>query len=467
MKPTRRTKIVCTLGPAVDDDDALRDLVRAGMNVARFNFSHGTHDEHAIRIERLRRVAALESAPVALLLDTKGPEIRTGPMLDDASVELTANDRIVITTDDVQGTRDRIGISYGSLHREVRAGNHIYVADGLIDLEVERVSGTDVHCIVRSGGLLGSRKNVNIPGVRVQLPAVTEKDRVDIRFAVAHGMDFIAASFVRSSSDVDQIHAVLREHDSPIRVIAKIEDQEGLDNIEEIIRVSGGVMVARGDLGVQLALEEIPLAQKRIITLCNLHNKPVITATHMLESMIANPRPTRAELTDVANAIFDGTDAVMLSGETAIGRYPARSCETLHRIALAIEGSPEYRARMSLALDVPGESANIGSAVARAAIVVANDVKAIDDAEARRRLRLDGSQILCAPVLAESSADLLAGLAGMILEGRSEIPDHAILAANPALVVVSEVPGALAGIEDGITVTLDGSEMIIYDGVVR
>ena len=589
MKPIRRTKIVCTLGPAVDDRETLRALLRAGMNVARFNFSHGTHEEHAARIDRLRKVAEQEETPVALLLDTKGPEIRTGPMADGSTAELAVGDRITVTTDEVIGTRERISISYATLHHEVVEGDHIYVADGLIDLEVERVSGTDVHCVVRSGGVLGSRKNVNIPGVRVQLPAVTDKDRADIRFAVAHGMDFIAASFIRKPSDVDQIHAILREHDSPIRVIAKIEDQEGLDNIEEIIRVSEGIMVARGDLGVQLPLEDIPLAQKRIISRCRLRNKPVITATHMLESMIVNPRPTRAEITDVANAIFDGTDAVMLSGETAIGRYPVRSCETLHRVALAIERSAEYRERMRNAPEESEEPADIGSAVARAAINVAEGVrasaiiapslrghsprmlsrfrpaqsiiavvtseevqrqllldwgvspllssevvdtesmirnaisgalacglvgpsdrvvttagvplrsaapintirvhllgtvlnrghagfgstatgrlvKASDHSEARRRLRLDGSEILCTPSLSEAHKDLLSGLAGVVIEGRSELPDRTLLAANRSLVVVSEVPDAFAGFEDGITVTIDGTDLIVYEGVVR
>jgi pyruvate kinase len=376
MDRLRKTTIVCTLGPAVDDLDRMKELLRAGMNIARFNFSHGDHAEQAQRLEMIRRASAETGIPVGILLDTKGPEIRTGVMADDTKVELEADDRITITTDEVEGTSDRISITYKQLPGEVGAGKHIFVADGLIDLEVVSVEGSDVHCIVRSGGTLGSRKNVNIPGVRVSLPAITEKDRKDIAFAVEHGMDFIAASFVRKPSDVTEIQRILQENDCHIHVIAKIEDHEGLENIEEIVRVSQGIMVARGDLGVQLSTEQIPLAQKRIIAACNRQNKPVITATQMLDSMIHNPNPTRAELTDVANAIFDGTDAVMLSGETASGAYPKRATETLHRIAMAVEESPEYLSRCEKYFSFHQSSSDIGHAIAKAAYLVARDIEA-------------------------------------------------------------------------------------------
>ncbi len=376
MDRLRKTTIVCTLGPAVDDLDRMKDLLRAGMNIARFNFSHGDHAEQAQRLEMIRRASAETGIPVGILLDTKGPEIRTGVMADDAKVELEADDRITITTDEVEGTADRISISYKQLPGEVDAGKHIFVADGLIDLEVVSVEGPEVHCVVRSGGTLGSRKNVNIPGVRVSLPAITEKDKKDIAFAVEHGMDFIAASFVRKPSDVTEIQRILQERDCHIHVIAKIEDHEGLENIEEIVRVSQGIMVARGDLGVQLSTEQIPLAQKRIIAACNRQNKPVITATQMLDSMIHNPNPTRAELTDVANAIFDGTDAVMLSGETASGAYPKRATETLHRIAMAVEESPEYISRCEKYFSFHQSSSDIGHAIAKAAYLVARDIEA-------------------------------------------------------------------------------------------
>ena len=584
----RRTKIVCTLGPAVDSDDGVRALIRAGMNVARFNFSHGTHDEHRQRLDRLRSIARVENAPVATLLDTKGPEIRTGRLRGDSEIELNPDDTIIVTTEQIVGDSKRISVSYEYLADEVEPGNHIYIADGLIDLEVTAVDPPDVTCVVRSGGTLGSRKNVNIPGIRVQLPAITDRDRADIGFAIDQEMDFIAASFVRKAADVDQIQQILRERGSSIRVIAKIEDQEGLDAIDDIARISDGVMVARGDLGVQLAVEEIPLAQKRIIAICNALSKPVITATQMLDSMITNPRPTRAELTDVANAIFDGTDAVMLSGETAAGAYPTLACETLDRIARAVERSPEYRRGALGKIQITDESDDIGSALAKATIIVAADikataivaptlrgnsprmlskyrpaqtivavttteavqrqlalhwgivpvlteevgesevmiqnairqalslelirpsdrvitcagvplrspipmntikvhilgnvlnrghdgfgakvtgriVKATDADDARRRLRLDGREILLAPVLNDDHRDLIAGLAGIVVEDRSQLSHDAIRELNADIVLITEVPDAMHGTEDGTTVTLDGEEKILYEGVL-
>jgi len=372
----RKTKIVCTLGPAVDDLENVKALLQAGMNVARFNFSHGTHEEHASRLARLRTACEETGIPAAVLLDTKGPEIRTGDIEGGGSISITIGDTIVLTTRKVEGSAERLSISYKDLPGQVGPGKHIFIADGLIDLEVESVSGTDITCVVRNGGTFGSRKNVNVPGVRVSLPAITQKDRADIQFAVENHFDFIAASFIRKPEDVTEIQQLLQDAGSPIRVIAKIEDQEGLDNIDEIIRVSGGIMVARGDLGVQLSTEQIPLAQKRIIDKCNRQNKPVITATQMLDSMIHNPNPTRAELTDVANAIFDGTDAVMLSGETASGKFPLRSVETMSRIALTVESSPEYIERCNQAIQTYESTPEIGQAVAKAAYEVAAQVEA-------------------------------------------------------------------------------------------
>lgn len=372
----RNTKIVCTLGPAVDDVDRVAEMLRAGMNVARFNFSHGTHEEHAARIARLREASSDTGIPVAILLDTKGPEIRTGRIAGGGTIDLARGDSIVLTSDEIEGSVERLSVSYKQLPDDVQAGDHIYVADGLIDLEVLESGGTDITCVVRNGGTIGSRKNVNVPGVRTALPGMTEKDRADILFGIEHGIDFIAASFVRRPDNVSEIKELVQEQGAAIPVIAKIEDREGLDNIDDIIDVSGGVMVARGDLGVQLATEEIPLAQKRIIKKCNKQNKPVITATQMLDSMIHNPKPTRAELTDVANAIFDGTDAVMLSGETAGGSYPIESVRMMHRIAVAVEASTEYHERCKEYFFFHDASHDIGDAVAKAAYVVASDVGA-------------------------------------------------------------------------------------------
>ncbi|WP_460057448.1 pyruvate kinase [Spirochaeta dissipatitropha] len=377
MNTLRKTRIVCTIGPAVDDVEIMKNMLRAGMNVARFNFSHDIHENHADRVAKLRKASQETGIPVALLLDTKGPEIRTGQIKGGAKINLVNGEKITLTTEEVEGTEKLLGISYKKLPSEVSPGNHILIADGLVDLEVESAKGNEICCVVRSGGELGSRKNVNVPGIKTSLPAITEKDKEDILFAVKHNMDFIAASFIRKASDVQEILDLLAENDSPIRVIPKIEDQEGLDNIDEIIHVSHGIMIARGDLGVQLPPEAIPMAQKRITEKCNRQNKPVITATQMLDSMINNPNPTRAELTDVANAIFDGTDAIMLSGETASGSYPIRSIETMHNVAMAVETSPEYTERTERYFTMQANnSGEIGHAVAKSAYLLAQDVDA-------------------------------------------------------------------------------------------
>ncbi len=376
MKKLRKTKIICTLGPAVDDIEKLKDLLHAGMNIARFNFSHGVHDDHLRRITMLRQASQETGIPVALLLDTKGPEIRTGLNRDDQKINLVSGNNITLTSDEIEGTEDRVSISYKLLPQEVKAGTHILIADGLVDLEVLSTQGNDIKCVIRAGGVLGSRKNVNVPGIKTKLPAITEKDVEDIMFGIKHNMDFIAASFVRKHTDVMEIQALLSKHQSAIKVIAKIEDQEGLDNIDEIIRISHGIMVARGDLGVQLPPEAIPLAQKRIINKCNNAFRPVITATQMLESMITNPQPTRAETNDIANAIFDGTDAVMLSGETANGKYPIRAVETMNNVAMTIESSPEYQKRCKEYFFMHSNAAEIGQAVSRSAHLLATDIGA-------------------------------------------------------------------------------------------
>jgi pyruvate kinase len=376
MAQLRKTKIVCTIGPAVDNVESLKNLLHAGMNVARLNFSHGNHEEHRNRVRMIRQASVETGIPVAIMLDTKGPEIRTGALVDHKPIELENGQNIVLTTTQVDGTGQRLSISYLHLPSDVRAGTHIFIADGLIDLEVLESRETEISCRVVSGGELGEHKNVNVRGVHTSLPAVTDKDKKDIQFAVDENLDFIAASFVRKPEDAVSILEILSGKNSSIRLIAKIEDPEGLENIDEIIRVSHGVMVARGDLGVQLSTEEVPLAQKRIIRKCNLQSKPVITATQMLDSMIENPRPTRAELTDVANAIFDGTDAVMLSGETASGKFPIEACGMLHKIAMSVEGSPEYQERCRTYFDIHEDNTDIGSASARAVYVLARDIRA-------------------------------------------------------------------------------------------
>jgi pyruvate kinase len=377
MKTIRKTKIVCTLGPATEDIKIIENLLREGMNIARFNFSHGSHEYHKAMIARLREANANTGIPAALMLDTKGPEIRTGTLAEGITqIVLTRGREITITTSDRLCDNDVISISYRKLHEEITPGNHIFIADGLIDLRVEEVSDRDIKCRVISGGRIGSRKNVNIPGVKVSLPSITEKDTHDILFGIEQDMDFISASFIRRADHITDIQDLLSTHSSHIKVIAKIEDQEGLENIDDIIRVSAGVMVARGDLGVQLKIEDIPLVQKRIIEKCNRQNKAVITATQMLDSMIHNPKPTRAEMTDVANAIFDGTDAVMLSGETASGKYPVESVQTMHRIAAAVETSEEYHKEAERHFSLHAAADDIGQAVAKSAYLLARDVDA-------------------------------------------------------------------------------------------
>ncbi|OUN01073.1 MAG: pyruvate kinase [Paenibacillaceae bacterium ZCTH02-B3] len=339
----RKTKIVCTIGPASDSPEMLKKLIDAGMNVARLNFSHGDFESHGASIRNIRQAASELGKTVAILLDTKGPEIRLGKMAADP-VELERGQTVILTTEDVPGTRERISVSHKGLPEDVEPGTKILIDDGLIALTVLEVRGTEIHCRVENSGPVKSNKGVNVPGVAISLPGITEKDAADIVFGIRQGVDFIAASFVRRAADVLEIRELLERHGaSQIQIIAKIETQQAVDNLDEILEVSDGIMVARGDLGVEIPVEEVPLVQKRIIEKCNQAGKPVITATQMLDSMQRNPRPTRAEASDVANAIFDGTDAIMLSGETAAGKYPVESVLMMSRIAERAEAALRYR----------------------------------------------------------------------------------------------------------------------------
>lgn len=585
----RKTKIVCTLGPAVRDLEKIKELLRSGMNIARLNFSHGDHAYHQDMMAMVREASRQTSIPVALLLDTKGPEIRTGNIKDGETVELITGSRITLTTEQVEGTADVLSISYTHLPQEICAGKHIYIADGTIDLEVERVEGNAIHCAIRQGGRIGSHKNVNVVGVRTALPAITEKDVADIEFGIAQRVDFIAASFVRKAADVLEIREILERHQAAIHIIAKIEDEEGLDNIDEILNVSNGIMIARGDLGVQLPTEEIPLVQKRVIKKCLAINKPVITATQMLESMIHNPRPTRAEASDVANAILDGTDAVMLSGETAAGQYPVLTVQTMHKIAFAIEHSSEYQAKLSSYFDLLKPEDNMATAIAKSAYMLASNIqaaailtptlrgntpkliskyrppqeiiavtttdevqrnlllywgvypivtgiaadseqmvqnaigialrnklvqnsdrvvmvagiplhspvmlntikvhvistilgkgqrglgqmcagqliKAHDAGEAALRLSSNPHDILLIRTLDHACIPLLPRLKGVIVEELLMMSAADIQQHNPDLVVIAGVPDAFKTFEDGLTVTLDGEEKLIYEGIVE
>ncbi|OEH91856.1 pyruvate kinase [Bacillus solimangrovi] len=338
----RKTKIVCTIGPASESPEKLGELIEAGMNVARLNFSHGDHEEHAARIKNIREVAERLNKTVAILLDTKGPEIRTHNMKD-GEITLQTNSEVRISMEEVLGDEERFSVTYPGLVEDVDTGSKILLDDGLIELEVLRIEDGEVVTKVLNSGVLKNKKGVNVPNVSVNLPGITDKDADDIRFGIEQGVDFIAASFIRRASDVLEIRQLLEKHNADIHIIPKIENREGVDNIDDILEISDGLMVARGDLGVEIPAEEVPLVQKDLIKKCNMLGKPVITATQMLDSMQRNPRPTRAEASDVANAIFDGTDAIMLSGETAAGKYPVEAVKTMNNIASKAETAIPYR----------------------------------------------------------------------------------------------------------------------------
>jgi len=365
------TKIVCTIGPASESVEMLEGLIRAGMNVARLNFSHGSHEEHAHRIKNIRLAAHNMKASVAILLDTKGPEIRIGDLKIDR-VPVQEGQEIILTGRNVLGDRHILPITYQGLPQDVVPGNLILIDDGLIGLEVKKVKGEDIICSAQNSGEILPHKGINVPGVEVSLPGVTSKDTADILFGMEQDLDFIAASFVRKPSDVLEIRKILEDHGGDMDIIAKIESRSGVNNIDDILKVSDGIMVARGDLGVEIPAEEVPLVQKMIIDKCNKEGKPVIIATQMLDSMIRNPRPTRAEASDVANAIFDGADAVMLSGETAAGKYPEEAVITMARIAFKAETAIAYNAQ---AKGVE-TSATITDAIGHASYSIADDLGA-------------------------------------------------------------------------------------------
>lgn len=336
---SKKTKIVCTMGPATESEDVLRQLIKAGMNVARFNFSHGSHDYHRAGVARVRKVSAELGIPVAILLDTKGPEVRTGVLENGEKVHFETGDKTIITTDDgVVGNHERFSLDFKNLPNEVKPGDRILIDDGLLEFNVDKIEGTDIYCTLGNAGDLGEHKGVNIPGVDISLPAVTERDREDIIFGCELGIDAIAASFIRDGKGVEEIRQICHEHGRDnVSIYPKIECALGIENFDDILAHSSGVMVARGDLGIEIPPEKVPHAQKQMIRKCNAAYKPVITATQMLDSMIRNPRPTRAEVNDVANAVMDGTDCVMLSGETASGKYPIDAVRTMAEICKETE----------------------------------------------------------------------------------------------------------------------------------
>jgi len=372
----RKTKIVATLGPATDSPDVLRKMITAGLDVARINFSHGSHKDHKARAEQLRCLCEETGTTVALLADTKGPEIRLGSF-EDGKAELTAGNTFILTTDSITGNASKASITYAGLPNEVSPGTRILLDDGLIELVVESTSGINITTRIINGGKISDRKGVNVPGVRLDIPFVCAKDRSDLRFIVENHFDFVAASFVRSADDVNEMRNELHRIDSrtKIKIIAKIENAEGVSNVDSILTASDGLMVARGDLGVEVEYEELPIIQKDLIRRTLNQGKPVITATQMLESMINNPRPTRAETSDVANAIYDGTSAIMLSGETAAGKYPAEALIAMSKIAERIELAIDYRQQFFRRRDDKSEL-SITNAISHATVTTSHDLHA-------------------------------------------------------------------------------------------
>lgn len=371
--PIRKTKIVCTMGPNLFEKHLIAPMMKAGMNVARFNFSHGTYETHQHYYDEVCRIRDELGLPIATMLDTKGPEIRVRSFKN-GRVTLQNGQLFTLTTDEVEGDEERVSITYKELPQDIAVGSSILIDDGLIGMQVERIDGADIVCRVLNGGVVSNNKGVNIPNAHLSMPFISEKDHQDILFAIKNGYDFIAASFTRCADDIMQIRHILQENNChTINIIAKIENMEGVENIDEILRVVDGVMVARGDLGVEVPLEDVPSLQKKLIQRGIAAGKPVITATQMLDSMIKNPRPTRAEATDVANAIYDGTSAIMLSGESAVGAYPVEAVETMVRIALRAEADMDYIRRFSRDTSA---STDVTNAISHATVTSAHDLNA-------------------------------------------------------------------------------------------
>lgn len=403
----KKTKIVCTIGPATADVEVLKKMILAGMNVARLNFSHGGYEDQERFINAVREASKEVNVPVALLLDTQGPEIRTGK-LEESPVVLKAEEEFRLVNEEIIGDNTKVSVTYKDLYKDVKPGTTILIDDGKIEIEVDRIDGKDVVCKVMNGGELGNRKSINVPGTHINLPALKDKDIQDLKDGCKGDFDYIAASFIRSASDVLAIRKVLDENGGKdIKIISKIESQEGIDNFQEILEVTDGIMVARGDMGVEIPMEEVPIVQKRFIKECNRAGKIVITATQMLESMTSNPRATRAEVSDVANAVFDGTGAIMLSGESAMGKYPVQCVETMTRIATAVEASINYGKRFKRReydLETKNYEFYLGHSICSAALQM--NAKAIFAyTECGDTPKLISSFLPCCPIYAVTSSE--------------------------------------------------------------
>ena len=465
MKNLRKTKIICTLGPSTDKDGVLKQLMTEGMNVARFNFSHGTHEEQGERLKKVQTLREELNLPVATLLDTKGPEIRLRD-IKDGKVQLEAGQKFTLTTEEILGDKDRVSITYQDLVKDVAPGCRILIDDGLIELGVDEVTDTDIVCHVVNGGMISNKKGVNVPNVELSMPYISEKDYEDIVFGIENDFDFVAASFVRTADDVLEIRKIFEEKNcSNINVISKIENMQGVENIDEIIRVSDGIMVARGDMGVEIPLEDVPVIQKMIIKKVIDAGKQVITATQMLDSMMKNPRPTRAEATDVANAIYDGTSAIMLSGETAAGLYPAEALKTMVKIAIRTEQDINYTARFKSRENL--SNPDITNAISHATCTTANDLKAaaiITVTQSGKTARMISKYRPDCPIIGGSmypkvcrQLNLSWGVTPLHVELKDdadELFDHAVDAAQAAgLVSMGDITVITGGVPLGVSGT--------------
>lgn len=469
----RRTKIVGTLGPAADAPQVLEQLLAAGLDLVRLNFSHGNYDDHLRRLTAVRRWEAEAGRPVGVVVDTQGPKIRTGVMAEEP-VNLTAGEVVILTSEAVPGTAARIPVVYPPLARQLRPGMKVYLDDAQLELRVVAVDGPDVHCEVVNGGLLFSRKGVSLPEVSVDLPAVTGKDAADIQWAVAHGADYLAVSFVRQPEHLKEVRRLVAEAGGRLGIIAKVEDPEGLANIEGIIAAADAVMVARGDLGVSIPPEDVPVAQKSIIRKCNAAGKPVITATQMLDSMIRNPRPTRAEVTDVANAILDGTDAVMLSGETASGKYPVEAARMMARVARRTEEALPYA---ELLQERRASGTSVSDAISHATCQTAQDLRVaaiVTSTQSGSTARLVARYRPEAPIIAATPDPLVARqltlVWGVRPVGVAETPDidtMLVEVVGAARGLGCAEPGDLLAITAGLRPGVAGSTNLLKVHVVE
>ncbi|MCI8282017.1 MAG: pyruvate kinase [Lachnospiraceae bacterium] len=485
MKTNRKTKIICTLGPSTDQEEVLKQLMLEGMDVARFNFSHGDHAEQGRRLEQVCRMRASLGLPVATLLDTKGPEIRLGQLKDGKAV-LKEGQTFTLTTEELLGDETKASITYPGLVKDVSPGVTILIDDGLIEMTVQQVTEQEIVCIVKNGGTISNKKGVNVPNVELSMPYISQKDYEDIVFGIEHDFDFIAASFVRSADDVLQIRRIFEEKDChSINIISKIENMQGVDNIDEIIRVSDGIMVARGDMGVEIPLEEVPVIQKMIIEKVYNAGKQVITATQMLDSMMKNPRPTRAEATDVANAIYDGTSAIMLSGETAAGLYPVEAVMTMVKIAARAEQDIDYRAKFKRRESM--SNPDITNAISHATCTTAEDLNAsaiITVSHSGRTARMVSKYRPSCPVIGCTMSEKVCrqlnlswGVTPLVLkrmENADELFEHAVDEAEKAgliemgdiTVITAGIPLGVSGTTNMVKVHVAGHILITGDGIV-